>query len=103
MRSVKFWRMRIQQLSFMEKMFFKDMIKSLLSWDELKKEVSELDLILKILESEIKLSESNLSEVRTEIRDKKIPDGMKSNDVGVSVNSLERMGLSLRGEGTFRR
>jgi hypothetical protein len=53
MKSVKFWQMAAKQLSWTEKMFFKDAIKTLLQWQILKEEYLELDLIMRILESEI--------------------------------------------------
>ncbi|MBE0425151.1 MAG: hypothetical protein IBX72_00690 [Nitrospirae bacterium] len=56
MKSVRFWKTEVQQLSLMERMFFKDVIKTLLNWEVLKKEYLELDLIRRILESEIQIS-----------------------------------------------
>jgi hypothetical protein len=56
MKSVRFWRTEVQQLSLMERMFFKDVIKTLLTWKVLKKEYLELDLIRRILESEIQIN-----------------------------------------------
>ena len=58
MRSIRFWKTEVQHLSLMERMFFKDVIKTLLSWEVLKKEYRELDLIRKILESEIQINTS---------------------------------------------
>jgi hypothetical protein len=55
MRSVKFWRMEAKRLSLTEKMFFRDAIKTLLAWPVLKEEYLELDLIMRILESEIRI------------------------------------------------
>jgi len=52
-KSVKFWRTEIRDLSFTEKMFFRDAIKTLLAWRLLKDEYKELDLIERILELEI--------------------------------------------------
>jgi len=53
MKSVKFWKSAAKQLSLTEKMFFRDAIKTLLEWQVLKEEYLELDLIMRILESEI--------------------------------------------------
>ncbi len=53
MKSVKFWKSAANQLSLTEKMFFRDAIKTLLEWQVLKEEYLELDLIMRILESEI--------------------------------------------------
>jgi hypothetical protein len=55
MKSVKFWRMEAKRLSLTEKTFFRDAIKTLLAWPELKEEYMELDLIMRILESEIRI------------------------------------------------
>ena len=55
MKSVKFWQMAAKQLSWTEKMFFRDAIKTLLQWQILKEEYLELDLIMRILESEIRI------------------------------------------------
>jgi len=55
MKSVKFWQMAAKQLSSTEKMFFRDAIKTLLQWQILKEEYLELDLIMRILDSEIRV------------------------------------------------
>lgn len=55
MKSIKFWQMAAQQLPLTERMFFRDAIKTLLEWQILKEEYLELDLILRILESEIRI------------------------------------------------
>lgn len=55
MKSIKFWRMEAKRLSLTEKMFFRDAIKTLLAWPMLKEEYLELDLIMRILESEIRV------------------------------------------------
>ena len=78
MRSVKFWRLHIQELSYMEKTFFKDMIKTLLSWGVLKEEVMELDLVLKILEAEIELAELNSPGIKVNRKDSSVLEGIKS-------------------------
>ncbi len=53
MKSVKYWKMATKELSLTEQMFFRDAIKTLLAWQALKEEYLELDLIMRILESEI--------------------------------------------------
>lgn len=58
MKSLKFWRMEVQQLSFTERMFLINAIKMLLTWKGLKEEYSELDLIRRILETEIQINTS---------------------------------------------
>jgi hypothetical protein len=55
MKSVKFWQTEVKTLSLTEKTFFRDAIKTLLAWQTLKEEYMELDLIMRILESEIRI------------------------------------------------
>jgi len=55
MKSVKYWQMAAKQLSSTGKMFFRDAIKTLLQWQILKEEYLELDLIMRILDSEIRI------------------------------------------------
>jgi|GEM_PF-6891300 len=55
MKSVRFWQMAAKQLSLTERIFFRDAITALLGWQVLKEEYLELDLIMRILESEIKI------------------------------------------------
>ena len=88
MRSVKFWRLHIQELSYMEKTFFKDMIKTLLSWGVLKEEVLELDLVLKILEAEIELAELNSPEIKVDRKDISVLEGIKSYHIPDSIRIL---------------
>lgn len=59
MKSITFWKTEIKQLSLTERMFFKDVIKTLLSWEALKKEYKELDIIRKILDSETQIDTFN--------------------------------------------
>jgi len=47
--------MAAKQLSLTERIFFRDAITALLGWQVLKEEYLELDLIMRILESEIKI------------------------------------------------
>lgn len=64
MKPVKFWKMQVQELSFSERMFFKDAIRTLLTWEVLKEEFSELDLIQRILESEIQVDSQKAKTVK---------------------------------------
>jgi hypothetical protein len=57
MKSVRFWRREVLSLSLTERMFFRDAIRTLQSWDTIKEEYSELDLIRRILESELRMIE----------------------------------------------
>jgi hypothetical protein len=59
----------VQQLSVTERMFFRDAIRTLLAWDLLKDECIELDLIRKILESEIKILDACGPEDRARTRE----------------------------------
>ncbi|HYA11485.1 MAG TPA: hypothetical protein VEF37_00700 [Thermodesulfovibrionales bacterium] len=58
MKTLKFWRMEVQQLSFTERMFLINAIKMLLTWEVLKEEYLELDLIKRLLETEIQINTS---------------------------------------------
>jgi hypothetical protein len=53
--------MAAKELSLTEQMFFRDAIKTLLAWEVLKEEYQELDLIMRILESEIQLNMPEIS------------------------------------------
>jgi hypothetical protein len=53
MKSVRFWRMEVQRLSLTERIFFRDAIRTLLSWETIEGEYLELEVIRKILDSEI--------------------------------------------------
>jgi len=59
MKSLKFWRMQIQELSPSERMFYKDVIDTLLAWSVLKEECMELIILKRMLESEIYISSRN--------------------------------------------
>jgi hypothetical protein len=59
MRFAKFWRMQVSDLSLTERMFYRDAIRTLQAWDTLKEEFAELELIRKILESEINVPSVN--------------------------------------------
>ena len=71
MRSVKFWQTAAKQLSSTEKMFFRDAIKTLLQWQILKEEYLELDLIMRIVESEIRIvtPETTAADIRCPVSD----------------------------------
>lgn len=66
MKPVKFWTNEVKLLSALERVYLADAFRSLLSWDVLKKEHRELDLIRRILESEIRHTEINRSEIRAD-------------------------------------
>lgn len=75
MRFVTFWRMQALDLSLAERMFFRDAIRTLQAWDIIKKEYAELELIRKILETEINSHPVNLTREET---DKKRGDLQKA-------------------------
>jgi hypothetical protein len=57
MKSVHFWKIEIKQLSLSERMFFRDAIRTLQEWPLLNDECLELNVVKRILESEIRLQE----------------------------------------------
>ncbi len=65
MKPVKFWINEVKLLSSPERACLADAFRSLLSWDILKKEHGELDLIKKILEVEIRFTKPSDEENRT--------------------------------------
>lgn len=67
MKKVKFWRMEIQQLSLTERMIFNTAIKKLLSWEVFREEYLELDLIRRLLESEIQISTPEVKAVKNNV------------------------------------
>lgn len=71
MKFITFWRMQALELSLSERMFFRDAIRTLQSWEIVKKEYAELELIRKILEAEINIIPVNLKEEKA---DKKCGD-----------------------------
>lgn len=77
MRPFSFWKKQIHRLDYYEKTFFRDMIKTLLSWDILRKEVLELEIILKILESDIAFDKLNTTEMRDEEKINSIPEDFR--------------------------
>jgi len=66
MKPLKFWRMQIQQLSLSERIFYKEVIKTLLTWGVLKRECLELNILQKMLESESNVTSQN------DIRDERL-------------------------------
>ncbi len=54
MRSVKFWKTEAKLMSISERMFYRDAIETLLNWQVLRDEYGDLELIKRILDSEIK-------------------------------------------------
>ena len=58
MKSIKFWRTAIQQLSQPEMMKYQEAVQILLTWDILKKEYFELDLLKRIIESEMHMKDT---------------------------------------------
>lgn len=64
MKPVRFWKMEIKRLSLTERMFFRDAIKTLLSWDRIGEECFELEVIRRILDSEIRIVETAEAEDR---------------------------------------
>lgn len=65
MKSVNFWKMQIKELSITERIFFRDAILTMLSWEALKGEYLELDLIRRMLESDIRIKEFNPPDNKT--------------------------------------
>ncbi len=63
MKFVNFWTWEIKQLSALERIYLTDAIELVLSWDVLKKNYGELDLIKKMLETESGLTENGISVV----------------------------------------
>jgi hypothetical protein len=57
MKSIELWSREARQLSTLEKVYLKDAIEALLSWEPFKKDYGELDLIRRMLEGEVRLAE----------------------------------------------
>jgi len=72
MKSLKFWKMQIQLLSLSERMFYKDVIDTLLAWKVLKEECLELIILKRMLESEIHVSG------QADMKEEKRPAGAES-------------------------
>ena len=53
MRFVDFWKLQTLELSKTERIFFRDAISKLQTWEIVKKEYADLELIKKILEAGI--------------------------------------------------
>lgn len=67
MKKVKFWRMEIQQLSLTERMIFTTAMNKLLTWEVFKEEFLELDIIRRLLESEIQVNTPELKVVKSNV------------------------------------
>ena len=67
MKKVKFWRMEIQQLSLTDRMIFTTAMNKLLSWEVFKEEFLELDIIRRLLESEIQVNTPEVKVVRNNL------------------------------------
>ena len=63
MKFVNFWTREIKQLSALERIYLTEAINSVLTWDVLKKNYGELDLIKKMLETQSGLTENGVSGV----------------------------------------
>jgi hypothetical protein len=59
MKSIKFWRTAIQQLSQPEMTKYQEAVQILLTWDIMKKEYLELDLLKRIIESEMHMKDAS--------------------------------------------
>lgn len=66
MKFVNFWTREIKQLSALEKIYLMEAFESVLSWDVLKKNYGELDLIKKMLENEAGSTKNGISGVFTD-------------------------------------
>jgi hypothetical protein len=67
MKKVKFWRMEIKQLSLTERMIFTTAMNKLLSWEVFKEEFLELDIIRRLLESEIQVNTPEVKIVKNNL------------------------------------
>lgn len=69
MKSVKFWKMEVRRLSLTERIFFRDAIRTLLSWGTIQEECVELEVIRRILDSEVRVFQTTEGEDRSARRD----------------------------------
>ena len=67
MKKVKFWRMEIKHLSLSERMIFTTAMNKLLSWEIFKEEFLELDIIRRLLESEIQVNTPEVKVARSNL------------------------------------
>ena len=67
MKKVKFWRMEIKQLSLTERMIFTTAMNKLLSWEVFKEEFLELDIIRRLLESELQVNTPEIKVVKNNL------------------------------------
>ncbi|MEW6570762.1 MAG: hypothetical protein AB1390_06275 [Nitrospirota bacterium] len=81
LKSIRFWRLEAKRLSLTERMFFRDAIRTLLTWEALREEYAELDLLRKVLESEIQIVET-----RADSRTKTWADKFINNSAPVTQN-----------------
>jgi hypothetical protein len=65
MKSLKFWKMQIRLLSLSEKMFYKDVIDTLLAWKVLEEECLELIILKRMLTSEMHVCSSTVRKEET--------------------------------------
>jgi hypothetical protein len=64
MKRVKYWSMEIKQLSHTDRIMFTTAINKLLSWDVFKEDFMELDLLRRLLESEIQVKPPKAKEAK---------------------------------------
>ena len=67
MKKIKFWRMEIKQLSLTERMIFTTAMNKLLLWEVFKEEFFELDLIRRLLESELQVNTPEVKIVKNNL------------------------------------
>lgn len=57
MKSIELWSREARQLSTLEKVYLKEAIEALLSWEPFKRDYGELDLIRRMLECDVRQAE----------------------------------------------
>jgi len=67
MKKIKFWRIEIKQLSLTERMIFTTAMNKLLLWEVFKEEFFELDLIRRLLESELQVNTPEVKIVKNNL------------------------------------
>lgn len=90
MKSVRFWRMEARRLSLTERMFFRDAIRTLLSWHTMQEECVELEVIRKILDSEIRIvipTEDDEHPNRRDTLSKRQSPGRAAEQTGLQTDS----------------
>ncbi len=78
MKFTTFWRLQALELSLSERMFFRDVIRTLQTWEIVKKEYAELELIRKILEAEINILPFIQPDVESYKKMENIPEAKSS-------------------------